>query len=167
MQKNKKVVYMTQNTLADHETGKVTSTSESKVIHLPSEPPYVKMYIDDLCLLADVAESLKKTLLVLLKKLDYEGYITLSPRFREATCKTLGVKDQTFRNYLRELVKKQMLVREGTNEYRVNPRYFARGDWRSVCEQRKSFEMRIKYTEKGREITTTRSEEQLGLDLNA
>jgi len=41
----------------------------------------------------------------MLKKLDYEGYITLSTRFRKLMCEELGIKDQTLRNRIGLLLK--------------------------------------------------------------
>jgi hypothetical protein len=78
----------------------------------------------------------------------------------------LSIQDQTLRNRLVQLVQKDLLVREGTNEYLANPFYFARGDWKSIVEQRQAFQMRITYSESGRKIKTRKVEEQQELDLN-
>jgi hypothetical protein len=144
----------------DHKTGCITGETTSKIIRHPAEPPYIKLYIDDLCALAQVPESLKSTLLLLLRKLDYDGYITLSPRFRKDACARLGIEEKTLRNRLVMLVQKEMLIRNGTNEYLANPFYFARGDWKSIVEQRQAFQMRITYSESGRKIRTKKTEEQ-------
>jgi len=118
------------------------------------------MYINDLCDLKGVPSALKSTLIELLRKLDYEGFITLSPRSRKAICDRLDIKDQTFRNQLTRLCKANILLREGTNEYAANPSYFARGEWKTIIEQRKAFELKIRYSaEKGREFTTESSKD--------
>lgn len=138
----------------DLSTGEIHRETTTSVAVVGKEPPFIKMYIDDLCTLKNVPDSLKNTLFLLMQKLDYEGYITLSKRFRAQCCEKLGIKDQSFRNNLAKLCKHRLLIRESTNEYMVNPHYFARGDWKKVCEQRQSFTMKISYDENGRNIET-------------
>ncbi len=43
----------------------------------------------------------------------------------------------------------------GGNEYQANPNLFARGEWKKIIEQRREFEMRIKYSPNGETIITT------------
>lgn len=138
----------------DMQTGEVVSLHRTEQSRIPSEPPYIKMYIDDLCDLMHIPAAQKQTLELLLKKLDYEGFITLSPRYRKQICETLKIKDQTFRNRLTALCKSGVIRRHSTNEYEVNPQYFARGAWKDVYERRQSFQMTVKYSSKGREIVT-------------
>jgi hypothetical protein len=155
-----RVIFQEIERHVDHKTGRITGETTSKIVRHPAEPPYVKLYIDDLCELVQVPTSLKDTLILLLRKLDYDGYITLSPRFRKDLYEKLSIQDQTLRNRLVQLVQKGLLVREGTNEYLANPFYFARGDWKSIVEQRQAFQMRITYSESGRKIRTQKTEEQ-------
>lgn len=151
----KRLINSTTTRNVDHATGEIKDESTTNVYRLPQEPPYIKMYIDDLCHLMQIPHALKQTLQMLLKKLDYEGFITLSPRFRKQTAERLGIADQTFRNRLSALCKTGVMRSIATNEYEVNPHYFARGDWRAICERRDGFKMIVKYTSKGkREITT-------------
>lgn len=148
------IIYQEFEREIDGKTGELLRESSKEVVKHPAEPPYVKLYIDDLCLLAEVPEALKKTLIFLLRKLDYDGYITLSQRYREIVCGKLRISSKTLRNRLTQLVSKKLLIKDGINEYQVNPFYFARGNWRTVVEQRKTFQMKITYTEKGKVIQT-------------
>jgi hypothetical protein len=161
----KKIIQTTVAQVVNLQTGEVVESESTNVFQIPAEPPFVKMYLDDLCLLISVPESQKTLLLHLLRKLDYDGYITLSPRARKTIAKSLGVADQTFRNRLAELCKSGLIIRESTNEYMANPLYFARGDWKTICARRQAFELRIKYSEKGREIKTEKVEHQEELAL--
>ena len=154
--KTKRVINATTERTIDRDTGQVITETVSNVVRLPQEPPYIKMYLDDLCELISVPGAERQLLEMMLQKLDYEGFITLSSRYRKVICDRLKIKDQTFRNRLSGLCKSEILKRKGTNEYEVNPRYFARGEWRQISERRDSFEMRITYGPKGREIVTTR-----------
>ena len=153
-----RVIYQTTDRFVDNETGEITNSLNSKVIRHPAEPPYIKLYINDLCLLTSVQNSLKDLLFLLLRKLDYDGFITLSTRYRKDICEKLEIKNQTLRNRLSQLVQKGLLIHEGVNEYIANPFYFARGDWKKIVEQREAFQMKITYTEQGRTITTDQIE---------
>lgn len=148
------VIYQNIERFIDNRSGEITESRKCEVVRHPAEPPYIKLYIDELCALIEVPSSHKRLLLLLLRKLDYDGYITLSTRYRRQICDILGVKDQTFRNRLRELVKYQLLLHEGLNEYQANPFYFARGEWKKIVEQRQAFQMKIVYTPQGKSVTT-------------
>ena len=151
------VIYQEFEREIDGKTGEVLRENSKEVLRHPAEPPYVKLYIDDLCLLAEVPEALKKTLMLLLRKLDYDGYITLSQRYRELVCEKLNISSKTLRNRLTQLVSKKLLLKDGINEYQANPFYFARGNWRSIIEQRQAFQMKITYTERGKKIETVKA----------
>jgi len=165
--KRKTVVFQSEQTSFDHETGEIREEAVSKVFKLPSEPPYVKMYIEDICLLNGVPKALENTLRVLLMRLDYEGFIALSARSRKSLCQRLNISAPTLSNRLGLLCKAGLLCREGNNDFMVNPKYFARGDWKSICEMRKAFEVRIKYSEeKGREVESLAVVDQGELELS-
>lgn len=156
----KRVISSTTDRHVNVETGVVIEEVSTNVVRLPQEPPYIKMYVDDLCLLIKIPDSQKQLLMMMLQKLDYDGYVTLSPRYRKSMCQRLGIKDQTLRNRLVALCKSGVMQRHSTNEYEINPRYFARGEWRHISTRRDAFEMRIKYTADGeREIVTERIED--------
>jgi len=161
-------VYTETKTLTDRESGEVIK-HESNVVNLRpeiKEPPYVKMYINDLCTLINVPEAQKSLLLTMLKKLDYEGYITLSTRFRKLMCEELGIKDQTLRNRIGLLLKTNLLIRVSTNEFMANPDYFAVGKWEDICANKLNFEMVVKYNSNGkRTIKTVVTEQQQELPL--
>lgn len=152
----KKVIQSTTSQVVHFQTGEVIESTTQNVFQLPSEPPYVKLYLDDLCVLVNVADSLKSFLLLLLRRLDFEGFILLSPRSRKEIAANLGIADQTFRNRLNELCKKEVICRMSTNEYQANPLYFGRGEWRKICMQRQAFQLRVTYSaERGRQVETS------------
>lgn len=161
----KKITQSTVAQVINMQTGEIVETATTNVFRIPSEPPYVKMYLDDLCVLIQIPEAQKTLLLHLLRRLDYEGYITLSARARKEMAKSLGIADQTFRNRLNDLTKSGIIARVSTNEYLANPQYFARGEWKSICARRQAFELRITYSEKGKTLETVKVEEQQELPL--
>lgn len=153
------ITYQSQTSIVDLNTGEETQTTETKTTRLPKEPPYVKLYIDDLCSLIAIPKSLRDILLLIIKKLDYEGYITLSTRYRKEMCKTLGIKDQSLRNALTELSKFDVIKNTGRGEWFANPEYFARGEWADIYDRRNNNEflkVTLSYDAKGkREISTS------------
>lgn len=147
------------NTVTDMRTGEAVSETKttSTVINFPAEPPYIKMYIRDLCRIQGVGDADQALLRHLLARLDFDGYVTLSPRSKESICASLGVTAKTFRNRLTRLVSADIIKGACRNEYQVNPKFFARGKWKDVCAQKDRYELdiSISYSEAGgRQITT-------------
>lgn len=149
-----KTIYQEEVIVTDVETGQTRAMKETNVIRMPSEPPFIKMYIDDLSHFIGLKERHRDIVFELIKKLDFEGMVTLTARTRAGIADRLGISDQSFRNYLSEVVKTGLFKRISHNEFEVNPHYFARGDWQSVYHRRKEFVMEIRYTDKGRKITS-------------
>lgn len=118
----------------------------------------MKMYIDDLALLTGLKQGPKDLMILLARKIDFDGMITLTARSRKAIAESMGVADQTFRNYLGQLVKSDMLRRIGQNEYEVNPHFFARGEWKEIYQRRENFVMKVTYTPEGERQITTETE---------
>ncbi|MFJ5692094.1 hypothetical protein [Providencia stuartii] len=146
---DKNVLYESVNTHVDMNTGEILTEVTEKVVKVNPEPPYIKMYIDDLCAIVNTPNSLKDVLLLAVRKLDYEGYISLTTRYRKQMCEILGIKDGTLRNRINMLVKKGFLKSVGGSEYKANPYYFARGDWRTIVELRQDFQLVITYSADG------------------
>ena len=153
--KYKNTYYQRVTETIDRETGEVQKETEETDVRYSPEPPYVKMYIADLCAVVNAPNSLKDVLLMILRKLDYDGYIALSTRYRRQICAELNIKDGTLRNRLAALVKLGFVYSEGGNEYLANPNLFARGKWKDIVEQRSDFEMRIRYTSNGEKSIST------------
>lgn len=155
-----KTLYEQEIIVTDVESGDTRAIKETNVVRLPSEPPFIKMYIEDLSHFIGLKERHKDVVFELIKKLDFEGMVTLTPRSRNAIAERLGINAQSFRNYLSEVVKTGLFKRISHNEFEVNPHYFARGDWQSVYHRRKEFVMQIRYTDKGRKITSIAAERE-------
>jgi hypothetical protein len=155
---HKKIVQSEITSHVDRDTGEVVTETNTKVVRFPQEPPFVKMYIQDLCAIVGVADADQALLRHLLLHLNYEGFVFLSSRLREKIAKSLRISQKTLRNRMTRLVTANLIKPVCRSEYRVNPEYFARGDWKSICEQRISYSMTISYSEKGREIKTSKVE---------
>lgn len=153
MRGNKRVIQETKSTVVDI-NGEIQETSITNVLQFPQEPPYVKLYLDDICKMNDVPETSRKLLTLLLKRLQYDGFITLSTRARKEMAVQLGWTDPTYRNQLSKLCKSGLITPGGQNEYMANPNYFGRGEWRQIVAQRKAFELTITYNANGKVVST-------------
>lgn len=122
----------------------------------------MKMYLDDLSNMVGLPRSLHPLLFKLVEKIDYNGEISISSRFRENLCDALKISRQTLRNRINLLTKHGIMVSLGGSDYVVNPKYFARGKWREIIQQRKDFELKIKYKADGTKEVTTKGSQDKG-----
>ena len=159
--KAKHVLKTHRTTVVDHVTGEVQkdSTEMAEVIpiryEIMEEPPFVKMYLNDLSNLVGLPKSLRPLLDALVTKIDFRGEISISTGFRERLCSILSISRQTLRNRLNMLTKHEIITSVGGSDYMVNPKYFAKGKWMDIVRHRQDFEMRIRYKKNGtKEVTT-------------
>lgn len=150
-----------RTTEVDYDTGQVKKETTISEIKKLTEPPFVKMYIDDLSTFLNISDAPKNVLTLILRKLDYDGYIAISSRYKKEIASILGIKVQSVSNNITKLVKAGIMKNTSYGEYHINPNLFARGNWREVIEQRQSFDMIISYSEKGRKISMRKSQDEV------
>ena len=154
MERKERVVYSEMTRTVNHETGVVNEEEHRKVVKLPQEPPYVKMYIEDLAAVLNLPIGVRGLLYALVQRIDYDGIITLGSTSKKKIAERLKITVGTFDNYLTKLVKAGVLKRIGRGEFEVNPHLFARGDWAEVRRRRdnfgKTFRMTITYSPGGK-----------------
>lgn len=148
-------VYETTSTVTDLRTGEAVKHTSSNVVRISEEPAYVKMYVQDLGNLMALTGGQKNLLYALAGKIGFDGIISLNAASRRRLAKACGLSDGAFRNAMSTLCKKQILRRIESNEYEVNPHYFAKGEWRAISQRRQDFELRIRYTADGRREVST------------
>ena len=153
MIKKREVVQIHVRESTDFQTGEVKSKEENKIITLPREPPYVKLYIEDLGKILGLTQGCKNLVYCLLNSMGYDGVITIAKGTRERFAEQIGVQERVVKNQITKLCKTNVIKRIGTGEYEMNPNYFAKGDWIDIRKRQNDFEMKIKYTKNGREIT--------------
>lgn len=151
---NKKLIQETHVSHVDHSTGEVTNEVKTNVIRIPSEPPYVKLYIEDLTNIYDLPKNSPALLLELLKKLDYEGQISLNASNKKIIAERAGKAIKTLDNFLGELVKKDVFRRLDKGLYTPNPHLFGRGEWRDIYKRREAW-LKVTYTEDGQRIVNS------------
>lgn len=146
-----KIIQISEKQTID-ENGEILNEERSRVISLPVEPPYVKIYIDDLAKIYDVSPGPQLVLHSLISKMDYEGFISLTPASRQRLADSLQITVPTFNNYLSALCKTNIMRSVGRGEYEVNPHLFARGHWKDISKRRESFQLSITYKPDGTRI---------------
>lgn len=148
--------------IVDHATGEVKSSTSEKVIQMPAEPEYIKLYLDDINKIFDLPNH--SILYEIMKKMDYDGLITLSKFTKDQICQKLGLKPQTLSNYLQDLKKKDILQPVGRGTFMPNPNLFGKGTWKEIYSRRKKYteiKLQISYKADGtKEIQTSFKEEE-------
>lgn len=138
---------VTERTVINELTGEVTH-AERHIIsteRLDREPPYIKMYIQDIGHWQGLTSGETAILHLVSSTVDYDGVVTLSKYAKDKIKKTLGVTDGFIRNTISKLVSKSMLLKteDYSGVYKLNPFWFGRGEWKDILEQRKAFVVQI------------------------
>ena len=133
--------------VTDKNTGEILEEN-IQTAQWKSEPEFVKLYLEDISKLIDLPKDAQKTILALLRKMNYDNQIVLAKQIKTELAATLNIKTNTFEHSLGTLVKKNVLLKKGNNVYLVNPFLFGKGSWKSIQEIR----MTITYNQDGRLI---------------
>ena len=124
------------------EKGNVKERIENRTFSWGSEPPFIKIYLQDILYLSDLPKSHENVLFELLKRATYAGdkfgmAVTLSSGMKQIIAKTLNIKNvRTINNVLSDLVKGEVLFRIATGVYQFNPYFFGKGDWQDIDKLR-------------------------------
>jgi hypothetical protein len=136
-----------ERTVTNELTGEITHHEKHimSVNSLEKEPPYVKMYINDIGLWQGLSAGETSILYQVSSAVDYDGIVSLSKYHKDKIKKILGVSDGFIRNTLTKLVAKHILLKTEaySGVYKLNPYWFGKGDWKDIIEQRKAFVVQI------------------------
>ncbi len=125
------------------------TTISNTIRIVEKEPPYMKLYLDDLALLRQLSKMENLILHEIFKITQYNtNRVILNKFYRDEIAKKLDIKDQTIRNAISKLSKLSLLIKQGTGVYILNPHYFGIGDWSSL----KGLRMTVEYTQEGKTI---------------
>jgi hypothetical protein len=138
----KKKIFHQEN-VVDFRTKEIIS--ETKVYSIPSEPSFVKMYIDDLSLLNGLGKNGNDVLREVVKYMDYAGEIVLTPERKSNIAEKYNINVRTVRNQLSILVKKGILAHKTYLTFVANPQLFSKGEWKNIQKLRDSFQLIIEY----------------------
>jgi hypothetical protein len=151
----------------DTNTGEVIydKTNVISFTHLPNEPEYIKLYINDLGGLCKLSDGQRSILLYMAACSGYDGVIMLPLGQKVRIANTANCSVSAINNAINCFCKNKILKRLDTGLYELNPDYFARGKWKEIRERRKAFYTTITYTPDGQRVVKTDSIEPSSLDV--
>jgi hypothetical protein len=134
----------------DHATGEVLHEEKSKTIQLPNEPPYVKLYLDDLMKLKDLPKGSSTVLYELIKRINYDGQLIINGSLKRMIAKDIGIQENSISNAITKFIKKDIMSRLDKGIYVFNPNLFAKGSWTDIRKLRNKYlELTITYNKTG------------------
>mgnify|MGYP001110011679 CR=1 FL=1 len=146
----RKLIRDTVTEKVDHTTGEICETTREQIIQIPNEPPFVKLYIEDLRCLHRLPPKSSALLYELVKRVDYEGMVGLTTMIKKTIAETLSTSVASIDNQLSKLIMTNIILRIGRGTYMLNPSLFAKGQWKDVRKLRdKFFEFKVTYSPDG------------------
>jgi len=159
-QKNtKKRISKVENTV-DLNTGEII---ENKVTttYANNEPEYIKLYLQDISKILALSTKGEKTLLALVRKMNYDNEIVLTGKMKETMSDDLSIKKNTLEHGIGELVNSGILAKIGNNHYLVNPNIMGRGRWADIQQ----IIMKVMYNKSGKLLLKSEFDYQTTLEI--
>lgn len=155
----KKAVVVSSHSTVDVTSGEVISNHEIKVSQKETEPPYVKMYLEDISKIYGLPEKASRLLRVLVKNMSYTNIVAMYKPIKLMICKELNYSLNTVNAAVNDLVKQGVIIRVARGLYMVEPNLFGKGKWEDI----KKIRMTVEYDERGRKSINTEVIKQLEL----
>ena len=142
-------ITQSNTTIVVDKNGEIESQSQSYVIRYPQEPPFIKLYLHDICYFRDMPRSYSNVLYELFKHMTYAGdpkgdvysdegcgmIVFLNSELKRNIMKNIGLTSiQSLNNIISSLTKGQLLLKIGRGTYRLNPHFFGKGDWKNIAQ---------------------------------
>lgn len=132
------------------ENGEITNKTQTNVFNIPTEPPFVKMYLSDILYLKDMPRGLNPILHIFLKNIQWSSNkLILNSSLKKQMANEVNLSVSTLEKALTQFVKANILSREDKGIYVFNPYLFGCGTWTDIREIR----TQTKYTLNGRTFT--------------
>ena len=104
---------------------------------------FVKMYLDDLAIMNTLTHAEHKILVHLAKFLEYNtNSFFMNRQRRQQLAKEAGITENTFNQSLSRLMKKNLIIKESSSMYQMNPNVFFNGE---ELKRMKFVELKVKY----------------------
>lgn len=138
------------------EQGKTLSRQTNQTLTWGDEPPYIKLYLQDIMYFTDMPQQFAGVLYALLKRMSYASEedgmcVYLVPHNKKAICTEVHWENvKSLDNALGKLCQANLLKRIARSVYQFNPNLFGKGDWQDIAKLR----MDISYDVSGRTFKT-------------
>jgi hypothetical protein len=132
----------------NHE-GKTSTRTINTVGNKGNEPPFIKLFIDDIARMYQLPSE--TPLLELIRLLNWDNQIILNSAIKRQIISRVGYKSvAVLNNYLSKCVSKGVFRLIDTGIYEANPELFGRGSWPEIKNKRlDEFWLKINYDEMG------------------
>lgn len=149
--------------ILDKETGEIVSTkSETEKIVYEKEPPFIKLYIDDIVLLNRLPEGVAGVLYDIVSNMGYNNLYIAHQTLKEISCKKLGLSLNTYNQYVSKLKSTGILIAmKGRGLYLVNPKLFAKGEWKDIKNLRLAIDYDTSENSNGKKVISSNIAEQI------
>lgn len=128
--------------------GEVTNSVNTNSFQAEAEPPYVKLYLDDIARLNGLSPKTNAVLQAIVKYMNFRNEIILVAHNKRQISAELNTTMNTLNDCIKKLVKKGMLIRIDKSCYLVDPSLFGKGRWKDI----KNLRLTIEYGEQGRTL---------------
>lgn len=156
----KKVTHVRTHTTIDSAgSGEILSNVSTEISQFEKEPPYVKLYLQDIGRLNGLNNSEQKVLNELVFNMGYNNIVPSYKPVKQLIANKIGMQYNTLDKSIKELYNKGILIRKARGLYIMDPNLFGRGTWNEV----KKIRMVIEYQADGKKIINTTISKQLGL----
>jgi hypothetical protein len=124
------------------EHGELIEQRINRTFSWGNEPPYIKLYLQDILFLSDLPRGHENILYALLKRTCYATdskgmQLSISIGIKKIIAKELGLQNvRSINNVLSDLVRGKLLMRIEKGLYDLNPYLFAKGDWQNISRLR-------------------------------
>lgn len=140
----KTVKYQHTNQTTDAE-GNITESTTTREFKIPREEDYIKIYIKHISYLNDLPKGLDDIIYALIQYTTYGNQIIINSSIKRKIAEDLGKSFNTINQYITKLVKNDILIREDTGVYYLNPAIYGKGKWEDILKLRKELEVHISY----------------------
>jgi hypothetical protein len=139
--------------------GEIIVQKRLETSNFESEPPYVKLYLQDIGRLNGLNTSEQKLLNELVFNMGYNNVVPGYKPIKEIIAAKIGIAYNTLNECIKDLCKKGILIRKARGFYIMDPNLFGRGTWTDI----KKIRMVIEYNADGTKTINTDVSKQLGL----
>jgi hypothetical protein len=153
-----KITYEENEMFVNHVTGEVLMESHTQIKRLPIEPPFIKLYLDEIIKISNLPKGNSAVLYQFIRLVDYDGEVNLSPHLKNKMVRIIGMKNaKSLDNAISSLIKGNIMKRIGRGSFVLNPNLFAKGSWNNVHHLRdKYINLNIRFFPNGKkEIVST------------
>ena len=158
--KGKEKIYVREvNEIKNIDTGEIIQSSRTEISSFEKEPPYVKVYLEDIGKLNGLNPAEQKLINELVFNMGYNNIVPAYKPIKQAIANKLELSYNTVNEAVKSLHKKGILIRKERGFYIMDPNIFGRGSWKDV----KNIRMTIDYNDDGSKTINTEVSKQLGL----